>query len=282
MDTPEKFSEEKMLGTELVTEFVQTVMMTGRVQGESPVSTFIIAKPEHGKTSICLESPFACAVDVTDTTGRGLQEILKYKPEVTHIILNDLTVVAAHSKNVRAYLIAMINAMTEEGIRSIAFPGQVEVYQNGKRGIVACTTPDLMKDSRTWFNKIGLTTRILPFHYTYSEKLILDIKIAVSSETQFPPPDALVIPKELLKVEISEKISKEIMEISEQKSAEMGDDTGIRRLKQFRRLLKAHAIIRKTPGPNKDWKEGVEVTANDVNFIKRLYPYINYREGCVL
>lgn len=270
-----------MLGTELVSEFVQTIMLTGRVTGEAPVSTFIIAKPEHGKTSICLESPFACAVDVTDCTGRGLQEILKYKPELTHIIINDLTVVAAHARPVRAYLIAMINAMTEEGIRSVAFPGQVEVYQNGKRGIVACSTPALMRDSRTWFNKIGLTTRILPFHYSYSEELVVQIKVAISGEVEYPPPDALIVPKEMVKVEISDELSKEILEISTKKSEELGDDTGIRRLKQFRRLAKSHAILRTKPNQIKEWKD-VEVSKRDVEFLKRIYPYIDYKQGCIL
>jgi hypothetical protein len=271
---------EKMLGCELVTEYVQTVMLTGRVLGEAPVSTFLIAKPEHGKTSICLETPFACAVDVTDCTGRGLQEILKYKAELTHIIINDLTVVSAHSRPVRAYLIAMINAMTEEGIRSIAFPGQVEHYQNGKRGIVACSTPALMRDSRTWFNKIGLTTRIMPFHYTYSEELVVKIKVCISGEVEFPAPDSLIIPKEVVKINIEEKFGKQIMEISEQKSVELGDDTGIRRLKQFRRLAKAHVLLR---GPNdgKEWKTG-EVEEQDITFLKRIFPYIDYRQGCVL
>jgi hypothetical protein len=265
---------EHVIGTALVTEFLQTVLLTGRLAKESPISTFIIAKPEHGKTSICLESPFSCAVDLTDCTGKGLQEILKYKSEISHIILNDLTIVTAHGKTVRAYLISIINAMTEEGIRSVAFPGQVETFQNGRRGIIACCTPDLIKDSRVWFNKIGLTTRILPFHYSYSDALVIKIKMSICNDVESKPPKTLAIPAATIHVEIPDRESKEILSISDAKAKEMGDATGIRRLKQFRRMAQGHALLR-------TWKSP-KVTEEDIEFLKRIFPYIDYKKGCIL
>jgi hypothetical protein len=267
-----------VIGTQIVTEFLKTILLTGRVAKESPVSTFLIAKPEHGKTSVVLESPFSCAVDVSDCTGKGLQEILKYKAEISHIIFNDLTIVTAHSKTVRAYLISIINAMTEEGLRSVAFPGSVEVFQNGKRGIVACCTPSLISDSRTWFNKIGLTSRIVPFHYTYSESLVIRIKALISNNTPDVTPKDFKIPTLAIDVQIPEREAKQILDISNEKAKELGDDTGIRRLKQFRRLAKAHALMH----PVKDnWKNPV-VNQDDIDFLKRIYPYIDYQKGCIL
>jgi len=268
-------SEKKIvIGTSLVTEFLQTILLTGRVAKESPVSTFLIALPEHGKTSICLESPFSCAVDVTDSTGKGLLEIMKYKAEISHIIFNDLTIVSAHGRNVRAYLISIINAMTEEGVRSIAFPGQVDVFQHGKRGIIACCTPALVKDSRAWFNKIGLTTRILPFHYSYSDNLIIKIKASICNDVESKPPKTLAVPGVPIMVDILDSHSKAILEISDKKSEELGDETGIRRLKQFRRLAKAHALLR-------GWKNA-KVNDEDIDFLKRIFPYVDYRKGCIL
>jgi hypothetical protein len=266
-----------MIGTKLVTEFLQVVLMTGRVKGESPVSVFIIAQPEHGKTSVCLESPFSCAVDVTDSTGRGLLEIIKYKPEITHIIFNDLTIISAHGRTVRSYLISIINAMTEEGIRSIAFPGMVEgVPQNGKRGIIACCTPSLVKDTRTWFNKIGMTTRILPFYYTYSEALVIKVMTSIRNNTQEKLPGKLNIPSGLIPVEInSNTFAKEIEEIARAKSKELDDQTGFRRHKQFRKLAQAHALM------SGEWKNA-SVGAEQIDFLKRIYPYISYKQGCIL
>jgi len=264
----------QMIGTAFVEEYLKTVLLTGRVKFESPLSTFLIAKPEHGKTSIVLESPFACAVDVTDSTGKGLMEIMKYKPEVSHIIFNDLTIITAHGRTVRSYLISVINAMTEEGVRSVAFPGQVEVFQHGKRGIIACCTPSLISDSRTWFNKIGLTTRILPFHYAYSEQLIVKIKASISRDSKPETPKGLSVPAAAIEVVCEDIFAKKIQEIADKKSEEIGDDTGIRRLKQFRRLAKAHALLR-------GWQKP-KVNSEDIDFLMRLFPYQDYQKGCIL
>jgi hypothetical protein len=263
-----------MIGMELIREYIHSVLLTGRIIDESPLSTFLIALPEHGKTSIVLERSITCAVDVTDTTGKGIQEILKYKADISHIILNDLTALAAHGKNVRAYTIAMINAMTEEGVRSIAFPGQVEVFKNGKRGIIGCVTPALIKDGRNWWNKIGLTSRIFPFGYTYSEDLILRIKGAIDHNAPQQDFGELSIPTIPLTVLVPKKETEEIRYLSDTKAKELGDDTGIRRLKQFRRLAKAHAILR-------TWKTPV-VNQDDIKFVRKIFPYISYETRCIL
>lgn len=263
-----------MIGVSMVREYIYSVLLTGRLLDESPLSTFLIASPEHGKTSIMLETPFANAVDVTDATGRGLQEILKYKSEISHIIMNDLTAIAAHGKNVRAYTIAMINAMTEEGIRSIAFPGKVDTFQNGKRGLIGCVTPGLIKDGRNWWNKIGLTSRIMPFGYTYSGNLILEIKSSIDHEVKSQSAQVLKVPQAPVKVTIPENETKLIRELSDHKAVELKDDTGIRRLKQFRRLAKGHALLR-------NWKDAT-VNKSDIDFLKKIYPYISYEKQCEL
>lgn len=257
---------------ELIREIVNTTLLTGRLKDESPVGILLIAKPEQGKTSIVLESNYASTVDITDATGRGITEILKYKPEVSHLIFNDLTAVMAHGKTVRAYTIAMINSMTEEGIRTIAFPGQVETFQNGKRGIVGCLTPELVEDGRAWWNKIGLTSRLLPFYYVHSSDLILKIKDAIDSGQGVLKPDVIAFPKVAIHVQINKAESNAIRKMADQKSKELSDGTGYRRLKQFRRLAMAHAIFRRK------WK-GCTVNDEDVDFLSRIMPVISYQRA---
>ena len=255
---------------ELVRELVETVLLSGRVADEKPIGLLLIAYPEEGKTSIVLERGFSCAVDVTDATGRGIVEILKYKPEVSHLIFNDLTAIMAHGKTVRAYTVSMINAMTEEGIRTIAFPGQIETFPSGIRGIIACITPDLVSDGRQWWNKIGLTTRLLPFNYKHSSAMILRVKEAIDSDIKYAKPGALAIPKALVKVGIHGKHIIAIRKMADQCSRVLGDNTGYRRLKQFRRLAKAHALRR-------SWKNA-EVNIEDTKFLRALMPFISYTE----
>lgn len=264
-----------MIGMELIREIVNCTLLTGRIKDDSPVGILLVAAPEQGKTSIVLESNYASTVDITDATGRGITEILKYKPEVSHLLFNDLTAIMAHGKTVRAYTVAMINAMTEEGIRTIAFPGQVETFQNGKRGIIACLTPDLMVDGRAWWNKIGLTSRLLPFYYAHGHDLILKIKDAIDLDEKMIKPNTLAFPKVPLTVIIPPKFTSQIRHIADLKSKELGDGTGYRRLKQFRRLAKAHAISRR------NWKK-CEVTQDDVDFLSRIMPLISYTKAAEL
>jgi hypothetical protein len=259
-----------VIGTELIREMVETILFTGRVKHEDPVSLLLIAWPENGKTSIVLDKTSECAVDVTDATGRGIVEILKYKPDISHLIFNDLTAIGAHSKTVRAYTIAMINAMTEEGLRSIAFPGQVEVITNGKRGIIGCLTPEMLRDGRNWWNSIGLTTRMLPFFYRYSGELILKIKSAIDNGEKVIPTGTMKIPKIQIQVPIPEKESAAIRQMADQKSAELKDSTGIRRLKQLRRICQAHALRR-------TWKNPV-VGKDEIDFLFRIYRHISYEQ----
>ena len=254
---------------EIVREIVETALLTGRVSGEDPVGLLLIAEPEHGKTSIVLERSFSSAVDVTDATGRGIQELLKYKPEISHLIFNDLTAIMAHGKTVKAYTISMINAMTEEGIRSVAFPGDIQVFENGKRGLIACVTPPMIRDGRAWWNKIGLTTRLVPFFFRHGSELVLKVKEAIDHEIRYAKPGAFALPKVPIKVPIQEPHLTAIRKMADQKAKELGDNTGYRRLKQFRRLAKAHALRR-------SWKKPM-VTFEDTKFLRSIMPFISYR-----
>lgn len=259
-----------MIGMELVKEFVECVLLTGRLKtDEAPVGSLLIASPESGKTSLVLESQYASAIDITDATGRGITEILKYKPEVSHLIFNDLTAIMAHGKTVRAYTVAMINSMTEEGIRMIAFPNSVEPFKNGKRGIIACLTPAMILDGRQWWNKIGLTTRLLPFFYQHSTDLVLKIKTTIDNGDKLKKPDVLPFPKMPIDVRIDKHEAKLIREIADGVSRRLGDDTGYRRLKQMRKMAQAHVLWRR------QWKNAV-VKSSDIEFLHRIALYISY------
>lgn len=254
---------------EIIKTVVETTLLTGRLKNEDPVGILLIAFPEQGKTSIVLENQYVSAVDITDATGRGITEILKYKPEVTHLIFNDLTAIMAHGKNVRAYTIAMINSMTEEGIRTIAFPGHVENFPSGKRGMIACLTPAMILDGRQWWNKIGLTTRLCPFFFKHSADLVLRVKEAIDSDLKLKKPDAIRFPKIPVDVRLGRSESAEIRKLADNKSKDLQDETGYRRLKQFRRLAKAHVLLR-------DQSKKAAVGEQDMEFLRKIQPYISY------
>lgn len=264
-----------LLGMELVRELIHTVFLTGRVQHEAPVSVLLIGAPQTGKTSIVLERPAKCFIAFTDVTGRALQELCKLRPEVTHIVLNDMVALASHKESVTKYTLATINAMTEEGIQCTAYPGTVEHYKDGKRGIIACTTAGLNKDSRRWWNKIGLSSRMLPFFYDHSSKLEIRIVEAINKAGAGSPvkksPEELKIPDIPIYVHIPPALIEPITKLAAYRAVKLADGKPYRRLKQYRSLVKGHALMR-------SWKNPVKVTEQDVDFLARIDPYVSYTE----
>lgn len=267
-----------LLGTELVEEFVATVILTGRVKGHKPVSAVLIATPECGKTSIVMQRPCKAAFLLTDVTGKGFQELCKMRPEISHFILNDLVAVMSHRQTVNQYTQSIINSMTEEGIMAVAFPGSVEKFDAGHRAIIACTTVDLFKDTRRWWHKIGLSSRMLPFAFDHDKDLTIRIKQKIkndcmngNAQQHTSNGKELAIPDAKINVAISKHDVDAIEKISDFRAARLEDPKGYRRLHHYLTLSKAHAIYRG------NWKNAV-VTKLDIDFINRIDKYVSFTE----
>jgi hypothetical protein len=264
-----------LIGVELVQEFCETIISTGRlIEPHPPVSALLISHPEGGKTSIATSKTSKSIIVVSDITGRGIVEICKMNPEISHIIINDMVAIMAHRQTVNRYTQAMLNAVTEEGIQSLAMPGGVEVISNGRRGIIACMTMDIAKDGRAWWNKIGFATRMVPFAYSHSAKLTLKIKEIIDEGNERKrvkresKSKELRLPSKCVPVSFDKKYVKQVREISDEKSKELKDNTGYRRLKQFHSLVCGHALRRSLRKPT--------VGKEDIEFLHRIFPYISY------
>lgn len=260
-----------LIGMELIREVVETTILTGRVKGSAPVSLLLIASPESGKTSVVLSKECSGIIALSDVTGRGLQELCKNHPEVSHIVINDLVAVAAHKPTVSRYTMSMLNAMTEEGIRAVAFPGQLETFPSGKRGIIASIPTTMAKDGRAWWNKIGLSSRMLPLCFKHSTDLNVQIKAMITAGKMGPthaaPSQIFKIPAAPIAVTIPPKQAKRIQEIAEDVGMRMQEE-GYRRLHQLRALAQAHAVWR-------TWRKST-VTELDIEFLLKLRKYISY------
>ena len=269
-----------MIGTELLRELIETVILTGKVKGINPVSLLLIAAPESGKTSVVLERACKSIEAYADITGRGIHAVIKANPELTHIVINDLVACLSHKQSVNRYTIAQLNAITEEGITSIASPGGIEKFEDGKRGIIASLTYELVKDARHWWNKIGFTSRMLPFCYMYPADLIVQIKSDIDLHQQYgnngasPPttkkPKDFPVPKNTISVEYPAEFVKDIRRIADVRAIILREQ-GMRRLKQYHALAQAHALWRKRASPI--------VTEKDVEFMSKIDKYVSYEEA---
>lgn len=262
---------QKMIGTELLRETIETVIFTGKVKKIEPVSLLLIAAPESGKTSVVLEKKCKSIEAYTDITGRGIHEILKAKKDLTHIVINDMVASLSHKQSVNKYLISQLSAMTEEGISAIATPQGIETFDVGKRGIITSLTLDLVRDSRHWWSRIGFTSRMLPFCYSYRAGMIVKIKSSIDdsqkngnskvSSENFP------VPSKSLHVEYPENAIIEVRRMADVRSIILKEQ-GMRRLKQYHALAQAHAALRTRKNPT--------VNEKDIEFLRRMDAYVSY------
>jgi|SRR5579864_2095826 len=207
--------ENTLIGMDFPVEVVQTVLLTGQLADEKPVSLLIIASPESGKTTAARKAnisvssdrpPDELAVALTDTTGKGLLKIIREHPRATHVIFNDLAITAGHKSHVTKYLFSVISGMTEEGISRTADPEGVHPYskEEGIKGVIGCITPRLVKDQRFIWNVTGLTTRMLPFFYHQGFDIQLKVRRyhagLLDRSDRSEEISSLVIPKEKMDV----------------------------------------------------------------------------------
>lgn len=266
---------ETVLGVELLREFFQTIVYSGRVKGKDPVSTMLIAQPERGKTSVVLERVCESLVILTDCTGKGLDFVCQMNQKASHIVINDMAVIQAHSGKAGAYFYSRLLAMTEEGIRAMAGPSGFTSVDKGRRGFIGCITSDQANDHRMSWYRRGLARRMVPFHFDYPEKLTLKIKEEIHNghEDGFYNAEVLRLPEAYVEVKIDEKMSHDIGAISDRKAVKLGE-LGISLLKNYRALARAHALRR-------TWKNPV-VTKVDVDFLRNIDPYVNWEEASLL
>jgi hypothetical protein len=264
---------QKMIGTELLRETIETVILTGKIKKLEPVSLLLIAAPESGKTSVVLEKKCKSIQAFTDVTGRGIHEILKANKELSHIVINDMVATLSHKQSVNRYIISQLSAMTEEGISAIASPKGIELFDVGKRGIIASLTLDLVRDSRHWWNRIGFTSRMLPFCYTYKAAMIIEIKSSIDlaqvNGHHKIKQQTFAVPAHETSVEYPKEFLNKIRLIADTRSAILKEQ-GMRRLKQYHAMAQAHALWRTRKNP--------EVNSKDVDFVKKMDCYVSYEE----
>jgi len=265
-----------MIGTEFLREAVETVILTGKVKDISPVSLLLIAAPESGKTSIVLEKQCEAIKAYADVTGRGLHSILKYNQHLTHIVINDLVATLSHRQSVNRYTISQLNSITEEGITAIATPAGEEEFDCGKKGVIASLTLELAQDARRWWNKVGFSSRMLPFCYVYSADLLIKIKASIDDTRGKAKQNGngsaaaigeFKIPKDSIGVSYAEGLSKHVRKVADTRAAIL-EEQGMRRLKQYHALIQAHALWRTRTKP--------AVNDSDLDFIYKLDPFVSY------
>lgn len=266
-----------MIGTELIRELVETVILSGKVKGADPCSLLLIAAPESGKTSIVLEKHCKAVQAFADITGRGIHAVLTQNRDCTHIVINDMVAVLSHRQTVNRYTISVLNALTEEGIEKIGNPAGIQTFDFGRKGVIASITSEMSRDARYWWNKIGFTSRMLPFHYSYPQELIIKIKDAIVANHGLTfrndKKEEFKTPNNHCNVSISPEHEQTVRYIAEIRSMQM-QEQGMRRLKQYLVLTQSHALWRS--------KTHAKVADEDIEFLKQVDLFVSYETSKAL
>ena len=266
-----------LIGTGLINEFIDSIIHTGFLKGDSPQSAMLIATPESGKTSIVEDKNCRSVAVVSDMIGSGILDELAQKSYLRHIVINDMVAVMAHKEVTNQRTFAVMSALTEEGLGRVMLPGGLAMdFGRRKIGFICCIPTEMAMDNRRWWNKSGFSSRFIPFNYEYSEALQLEIKrtIIISGAYQHNGKNGNVrtnVPNKRYDVLIEEKQAKEVQAFADTVGERLGEK-GIRRGKQLRALVCGHALIerRLTVGPE------------DMAFLRRLVPHFNYTQSTEL
>ena len=288
----------KLIGMDFAVEVVQTVLMTGQLADEKPVSLLIIASPESGKTSAARTANISIkaskheremAVTLTDATGAGLLKIIRENPQATHVIFNDLAVMAGHKSHVVRYLFSIISAMTEEGVSRTADPSGIQPYgPEGRKGIIGCITPMLARDQRFIWNVTGLTTRMLPFYYDQGFDIELQVRRyhAGLSYEKDSNSKTLIVPEEKRTVHVRKDYKEQILELASDVAKKLSregrtrrypdyKEHGYRRIIQFMSLAKAHSLLTHP----EDIGDDSRVHRVNVKFLLELSRFVSFKKA---
>jgi hypothetical protein len=260
-----------LVGVDLVSEMVGSVLMTGYLETDQALSLMLIAAPESGKTSVVTDPDMEERVVCSDATGNGICEELAQHPKLHHIIINDMVAVMAHKENTNKRTWAILNGLTDEGLQKISLPGKAGYDFKGRTaGIICCIPLEMVTDGRVWWQRTGFTSRFLPFCYEYSKKLVLRIKketiVNAAYEHRNHRPK-IVFPDKQYNIKIGNEDSTKIQIIADRMAKGL-TEKGLRRGKQLRSLIRGHALWRNRKKP--------EIRPEDFHFLNEILPFVSY------
>jgi hypothetical protein len=259
-----------MIGVSILPDIVRSSILTTKVAasvGIMPVSLFVVAPFEQGKTRLALENSPEDALIITDLSGIGLLEALQGNQNATTVVINDLSVVMGHRQTVSKLTIAILNALAEEGSFRIAMPHLSHLDLKGRKiNIIACCVPDLVSDRRTWWYRSGFMSRMLTIRFRHSVGLQLQIHSAIANNWEIQTMNGnMKVPALPVKVVIPDFAIRSIQAIASTIFHSYGE-TGYRKHKQLRALACGHAMLR-------GWRNA-EVNAEDVSFLEQCVPFL--------
>lgn len=255
--------------SEVLMRAVRASILSTRVScpDTNPVSLFIVAPFESGKTTMVLRNIGDEQLVLTDITGMGLLEALQQNQKASTVVINDLTSVTGHRGNVPKLTIAVLNALAEEGVYKIAVPRMAHLDLKGRRvNVISCLVPELLSDKRNWWHKSGFLSRMLVLKYKHSIQMNISIHEHISNGTSSSllQGNKLYVPEKQVRVSIPPEQSYQIKNLA-RSVASLEHELGYRKHKHLRALACGNALLR-------SWKKA-SVEDEDVQFLNEVLKF---------
>lgn len=224
-----------MIAIQELRELVRTIIYTGYLLEEKPVSAILIANKGSGKSEVLNEFR---GIDnlgfYTDITYIGLLDSLQTNKYMNHIIIPDFLKATMKKKSTSDNFISGLNALIEEGLDKVSFPNKNYEFNNRKCGLITATTSDSFFQHQKEWDSMGFISRMLTISYCYSDKTkeqIFDYIFNRRYMNNIFNKERL--PKKKLKIELKENMAKQLYEKS----------NDFRKQKILQSLSMARAII---------------------------------------
>lgn len=259
-----------MIGVEPLQQFVSLNIFSDYIKGERPISSFIVAEPEHGKTeSLASFENVRGIMFLLDVTAYGSTIIFSriLTREIRRLIFPDFSRILSRSRRVVDEVITMINAIVEDGINWAILTKNVQWLpvesEKMYAGVTIALTPKSLDFIKKRYREMGFLSRTLPFYYSYTEEDLERIHESIKTGKAKFERLKLKLPKEDVEVSMSKELADMLDPAVKLLSKVLEAYTGFRLRRQLQTLCKANALM----------NNRTEVTEEDVREVLAFTPF---------
>lgn len=249
-----------MIKIDELKELIKTILFSGYISGEKPLSVMFVGKVGIGKSELLNQFNVNDNIAFfTDVTYMGLIKLLSDNKEIRHIAIPDLLKITMKKKSTTDNIISCLNAGMEEGIDKISLMGQSYDFKHKQLGLITATTKSSYEQNQKKWNSMGLLSRMLIISFDYTDDSIEEIFKYIYNREYLKDnkKDKLELPYKNIEVEFDSKLAPKLRD----------KDTDFRKQKQLQTLAMARTIM----NGRKDFK----VTKEDIDKVNSFKKFLN-------
>lgn len=246
-----------MIKIEPLKELIKTILYSGYIVGEKPISVIFIGRVGSGKSEII--NFFKITDNIahfTDITYMGLIKLMQENPNLRHICIPDFLKITMKKKSTTDNITSCFNALMEEGLDKVSLMGQSYDFKGKQAGIITATTKASFAQHKNSWAAMGFLSRMLIISYDYKDQTIEDIfKYIFNREylTEIKP--KIEMPLRNQDIKLDKKLAKKLRD----------KNTDFRRQKQLQTLVMARALL----------KGKTEVSMQEIREINKFKQFLN-------